>query len=1569
MAIELETLEVLLKVNTENIQKSVEKAFPQFEKMLKRMESMTGSSFGKTEKNMSVEKGSDTVAKQLEKINKNVENSMKHMESITEKSAAKSGTNLSKGFAKGRTTASKEIDAMVNEINAKMGQAKAQQEKLAYLKSQRQGAVSNNDTKGTIKYDEQIARAQAQMTKYQDSAKALAASMQSEFDAVPRSMDKITNAMAQNEGQIESMRKRIKQLQLDYANQKTPVGDFETGFKGTADNKTSLKTADTIQKQSAKMNKLIKDNDQLTDAYTQVESRAKTLRSALGGVNTKLGESSIQTGKAAQSVKSAGEKAQRSSGMFSKFGGVFNRTSNNVAHGTRRMNNSMGSFSNRMRQMIGQVFVFALMYKGMQTLGRGMMDAAMTNDQFTASLNEIKVNLLTAFYPIYTAIMPALNALMAGLAKATAYLAGFIATLFGTTYSAAKKGAEGLYNNVQAMKDTATTADKTKEKVKKLQRALMGFDEINRIGLSDDSDDIKAPAADKNQNKPGVDFGIADPVIPEWVNNWADKFKKTLVDLFAPMQAAWNKHGQKVMDAWKYALKSVGGLVKAIGKSFMEVWTNGTGERFISNLLILFADILNIIGDIATAFKNAWEDDGRGTALIQSIFDMFNNILELLHSIAISFRKAWNSGEGEKIAANLLEIFTNIFNVIGNLAGQFKKAWDTGDLGTDIFKGIFKIINSILGTIKRMTKATADWAKKLDFTPLLKSIKKLLNSLEPLTDTIGEGLEWFYKNVLLPLGKFTIENVIPVFLDVLSAVLKVLNAVLKKTQPFFQWFMKNFLIPIAKWTGGIIISVLKGIVAVLETLADWIENSGDLIGNFVSWISGLFDSLKGTVSSLVGFFADRWNEIASVTSKVWNGIMEFFKKWGTTLLTVLSGPVVGSVVLIVKNWDKIKTFTKETWNTVKKWTSDKWNDIKNSISESAGNDSKKASEKWDSIKKNTSNSWDNVKKVTSEKWNDVKKSVSNAVIDATKKTAEKWDSIKKKTSDSWSNIKKSTSETWGNVKTKVSDSVKDAASNAARHWSALKTSSKDAFDKVTGWASGMGTKIGKGFTGSVEFIKKSAAAIGDGIVSVIGKAVNGMIKGINWVLKAVGAGKKTIDPWTIGKYPKYAKGTNSHPGGPAMVNDGAGSNWQEMYRLPNGKRGIFPRTKNMMVNLPKGSQVLDGARTAKAMAPRYANGIFDKDFFKDFNIPKIDFEMPNFDFDFDFGGISSGISNTVSKVKDTASDIWDNISNPKKLLDTAMDKFVDLSGAIDPAFSIAKGGLGMIKDGAVGWLKDIIGDFGGSSAGGPNPVGESVERWRPYVLRGFSETGVHRTGDRVNRFMRQIQTESNGNPGVTQNGYTDVNTGGNEARGLMQITPATWRGVVSQHFRGQSLNPFNGYDSIKVALKYIEHYRNPALGYNQQGDYWRWIGRGQGYENGGLINKEGMYRLGEGDKDEMVIPLSRPARALDLIKQSLGIMGMDFTSLQMPEVFRDTSSQFSYSSDYSNDSQQMSSGGLNDMSGALLSAIKEMSTSGSKTTSNSGDIIVNIGGKEFGRVAVSEINKYHQQIGRTELNL
>ena len=188
--------------------------------------------------------------------------------------------------------------------------------------------------------------------------------------------------------------------------------------------------------------------------------------------------------------------------------------------------------------------------------------------------------------------------------------------LFGTTYEAAKQGASGLYDNVQAMNETGSSASKANEKVKKLQRSLMGFDQINKLTMNTDDESDK-----DSKETPGVDFGSAlgSYTTPKWMKD----IQNILKDFFKPFQDAWKNQGQKVIDAWKYALGEVIGLASAIGKSFMEVWTNGTGQRFIENILILLADVLGIIGDTAGAFKRAWEGNGRGTRLIQSIFDMF----------------------------------------------------------------------------------------------------------------------------------------------------------------------------------------------------------------------------------------------------------------------------------------------------------------------------------------------------------------------------------------------------------------------------------------------------------------------------------------------------------------------------------------------------------------------------------------------------------------------------------------------------------------------------------------------------------------------------------------------------------------------------------------------------------------------------------------------------------------------------------------------------------------------------------------------------------------------------------
>lgn len=1309
---ELETLEIFIEANTEKIQAQLEPLMPYFDKVFGNIERITGQSVNKTEKNMDVSDGVNNISKQFEDMQKMYKKNLDLMEKITSSSTTNIDKGLSKGFQQSRKTVGKEVDALVKDINNKMGRAKAEQEKLAFLQAQRQDASSKGDTKNVVKYDGQIARAQEMMDKYQDSAIAMANTIKKEFKTLPGLMDSMSDEMQKNESVIESQKAKVRELTALYETQAKKVSKLsqgqlsnlyqkygntfdpnyqkevkQAGFK-FEDTKSSKKTNAEITKYNKEIQKLISKNDALQQSYSQAEDRTKQLRSAVKGLNTELGKSSMVTGNAAMGMKKVGKGADDSKGLFSKFGGVFNRTSNNIAHGSRRMTTGISRFGHRLSQMIKQAFIFSVIYKGLNMVTKGLGSALMANDEFSSSLNQIKVNLLTAFYPIYTFILPAINALMRALTVVTGQIAHFTASLFGTTYTAAKQGAQGLYQNIQAMNDSGNSADKNREKVKKLQRSLMGFDEINRIGL-DDKDDDKLD--DKNS---GINFNTPIPDMPDWIG----KANSILRDFFKPFQDSWAKHGQTVIKAWKYALGEIIGLAQSIGKSFMDVWTNGTGEQFISNILILVANLLGLVGDVAKAFKNAWDENERGTKLIQSLFDMWNAFLGLTNGIVKSFRDAWNENKlGESILGNILEIFTNLIGAVGELGKGLKNAWKENETGTSILKTILGFFDDILGVLNDASKHTKEWAKELDFTPLLKSIDKLLKPIKEISKDVFEVLGWAYDNILLPLAKLIIEDVLPVFFNLLGNALGIVAKVLRDVKPLFMWLLDKLIKPLVDFTLG--------------AVSDWLT----FLGKFGQ-------ALEDLLTIDIGSFGDIVERFKQFGKDIWDGLKEGLSSFGSNIGTFIRESMFDPIV----NWFKdlfgihspstiffdFGTFLMQGLiNGIKSLLSGPVDLVKKLWDDMSGAVVTKGSVIWDSSKK---------------VWDDVSTKVKTKATEAWTNTKDKWENIKKNTGDNFETVRKWTSDKWDNIKDKIANSSSNARTNASNSWSNLKervdgynnnirNNTNNAFNAVVKASSDLGGRIGSGMSKGWNAITNGAKSVANALKGFPMKAINSIKDGVGWVLGKLGA-KNTMGGDFAGTK-AYAQGTGYHPGGMALVNDGYGSNFREAYQLPNGQTGLFPNQRNLMVDLPAGSSVLSGPRTASMYGntPAYA------------------------------GGIGKWFNEKWENFKEWTGDVWDYMSHPSKLVEVGISKFANLRGALEPSLSIAQGSIGTSMDAATSFVKSTMeslfdsGDADTSTSGTMGVMSYLANIARDVISKypGMRVTSGYRHGDPYSHGKRQ----------------------------------------------------------------------------------------------------------------------------------------------------------------------------------------------------------------------------------------
>lgn len=176
-----------------------------------------------------------------------------------------------------------------------------------------------------------------------------------------------------------------------------------------------------------------------------------------------------------------------------------------------------------------------------------------------------------------------------------------------------------------------------------------------------------------------------------------------------------------------------------------------------------------------------------------------------------------------------------------------------------------KIDTSGLNLTDNLKKQASDIGKifgDINFEPLINSFNKVKEAAQPLITTIKDGLKWLYDNVLVPLAKWTIQDLLPAFLNLVAGALTVLNPLITAFEPIFQWFWNNFLEPVAKWTGGVIVDTLNLLADVLTEIGNWMSNNQSVVTGMEIAVLGFFSAWK--VVELMSFIQQAGGVIAAL---------------------------------------------------------------------------------------------------------------------------------------------------------------------------------------------------------------------------------------------------------------------------------------------------------------------------------------------------------------------------------------------------------------------------------------------------------------------------------------------------------------------------------------------------------------------------------------------------------------------------------------------------------------------------------------------------------------------------------
>ena len=666
-------------------------------------------------------------------------------------------------------------------------------------------------------------------------------------------------------------------------------------------------------------------------------------------------------------------------------------------------------------------------------------------------------------------------------------------------------------------------------------------------------------------------------------------------------------------------------------------------------------------------------------------------------------------------------------------------------------------------------------------------------------------------------------------------------------------------------------SALAGLAGALSKTIVWIHKHQAATKTLISVTAGLviFHKVAGWVTGFYGLIgrliiAYKGYTSATESAMVAQKMLNLAMKSNVILLVVSAiAALVVALVQLYKHNKKFRAFVNGIGRGLKNMAKGFVNTGRN-ILKGATNLHKKLSRSWSNYwkeqerkqrvqqkqeaqyqaqrRKQDQQAWNAMKRNAANGWKSMEQSASNGA----KRVGSWYSNMSRTTGRAVQNMARNHPRTFSDMYKVIQDRTRIWHDLVTGHWSRLKDdtgrlakdqsrANKDIFEdmysainKKTGgwlgkvvdsWKDHM-SQIGDAISAGRQKAGRAMADLANGVLKPFKTLIDDIQSGINWVLDKIGA-SKLGGSWSAA-IPTFATGTTGNPDGLkkstiGMVNDGAGSHWRELYSY-KGQIGAFPNKRNFITFLPKGMSILNGEDSHKFMSaiglPKFANGV-------------------------------GSFFDSLEKGAADAGDFIDKvIEHPVQALEDIFKKFIKVSTPIKFATNLITSVPAYVAKQAGNWIKKQFEELA-------DPGGSGVERWRPYVIKALAM--LHLSSSLVGKVLRQIQTESGGNPKAM--GGTDGLADGH-AMGLMQVKPGTF---AANKLPGHG-NIWNGFDNLLAGLNYAR---------KRYGDSLSFLGQGHGYANGGLVNVESLAHVAEGNRPEMIIPLtaSKRGRAYQLLSE------------------------------------------------------------------------------------------------------